>query len=429
MKKNEYIESLKEFIKKGTCAFTVVKEIENIFLENNFRKLEEIDNWQIKEGNYYIVRNDATIIGITIPKDYHSQFLICSTHCDTPSLLLKPEGENQKNNYLKYNVMPYGGLLNYGWLDRPLSIAGRIILEDNGEYQKEIIDLKEALAIIPSVAIHQNPDANSKLDLNMQKDLQPIFSIGNENYSLKKILEKKLKLKKKIKDFDLFLYNAENPLTIGVQNELLISPRIDNLTSVFGSLRGFLESHNKAINVFVSFNNEEIGSLTKEGAESSFLLDILKKLCASLKIDLTSSLANTFNISSDNTHAIHPNHDELMDDTGNLKINEGIAIIREVSSTTDSYFSTIFKSICDKGNIKYQNSTTKNDLSTGSTLSGLSLRHVSVKSIDIGIPMLAMHSSYECCGIDDIYYLYQAIKKYYQTDIIIDKEKTKLTFY
>ena len=191
----------------------------------------------------------------------------------------------------------------------------------------------------------------------------------------------------------------------------------------------FLDNNSNSINVYVTFNNEEIGSLTKEGAESSFLLDILKRIATSLKLDLAKTLANSFIISSDNTHAIHPNHDELMDDTGNLKLNEGIAIIKEISSTTDGYFSSILKKICDEIGAKYQDSTFKNDLSSGSTLSGLSLRHVSVSSIDIGLPQLAMHSSLEVCGLKDVYDLYLTLSKFYQTDIIINKEKTKLIFH
>lgn len=428
MEKRNLIENFCEFVKDGSCSFTAVAKISEILKSKGFKKLEETDKWQLETGNYFVTRNDATIIAFTIPEDYFSSFMICTTHCDSPSLCLKPQGEHEKNNYKKFNVMPYGGLLNYGWLDRPLSLAGRIVIKNNEqELTNKIIDLKEAIAVVPSVAVHQNDKANSNLDLNAQDDLQPIISLKT-NQSLMDYIKDFYQIDGEIMDYDLYFYNMEEPQLIGLEKDLLVSPRIDNLTSVYSALQGFLESTNKAINVFVAFNNEEIGSLTKEGAESSFLLDILKRIATSLKLDLAKTLAHTFVVSSDNTHAIHPNHEEYMDDTGNLDINKGLAIVKEVNSTTDGYFSTLFKMICNQTKALYQDATIKNDISSGSTLSTLSLRHVSVKSIDIGIPQLAMHSSFECCGTEDIYYLYLAIKQFYQTYIKIDKEKTKLIF-
>ena len=431
MKKEIFTKELVNFINDGSCAFTTVNKIKEILLNNNFIELEETDIWDLKEGNYFTTRNDATLIAFHIPKNYEQRFSICSTHCDTPALTLKADGEYFKNDYLKFNSMPYGGLLNYGWLDRPLSVSGRVILEKNQELVKKIIDFKETIAVVPSLAIHQNDKANTNLDLNMQVDLQPMVTLKNDNtdFSFLDYLKEKLNLNGKIKDYDLFFYNCEEPKIIGFDKEILLAPRIDNLTSTFAGLQGFLDNNNNSIDIYVTFNNEEIGSLTKEGAEGSFLLDILKRIATSLKLDLAKTLANSFIISSDNTHAIHPNHDELMDDTGNLKLNCGLAIVKEINSTTDGYFSSIFKKICDEVGAKYQDATFKNDLSSGSTLSGLSLRHVSVSSIDIGIPQLAMHSSYETCGLKDVYDLYLAISKFYQTDIIINKEKTKLIFH
>ncbi len=424
MKQKDFYKQLLDFLKKGTVSFTATKYLKEHFLNMGFKELSETDTWKLKKGNYFTIRNDTTLIAFNIPDFTPQSFMITTTHCDTPSLLLKPGGENVVNNYLKHNVMPYGGLLNYGWLDRPLSIAGRVITKQNNTLKKNIIDLKNPVAIIPSLAIHQNDKANSNLDLNMQKDLQPIFALTNKKTYLKDLI--KQNIKEEILDYDLYLYNTQEPVII--DKNILLSPRIDNLTSTFSAYQAFLNNNNHAINLFVTFNNEEIGSLTKEGAESSFLLDILKRISTSLNLDLAKMLAHTFIVSSDNTHAIHPNHSEVMDETGNVYLNQGLAIIKEINSTTDGYFSSIFKNICDEAKIKYQDCTSKNDLSTGSTLSGLSLRHVSACSIDIGIPQLAMHSSYECCGLKDVYTLYKALKKFYQTDIIINKDKISLKF-
>lgn len=425
MEKEKLKMNLLKMIQESTTAFTCVNYIKAILKEKNFIELDEKEPWDLKEGNYFVTRNDASLIAFKIPEK-KEVFHIITTHCDTPALLLKPKGENIKDKFLKYNIMPYGGLLNYGWLDHPLSLAGRVMIEKENTLKKEIIDFKDTMAVVPSVAIHQNDKANTNLDLNMQIDLQPIFLQTEKIESWEKLLKKKIKLKKdeQIKDYDFFLYNNTEPNIL--ESELLLSPRIDNITSVSASFQSFLESNNKNINVFCTFNNEEIGSLTREGAESNFLLDTLKRIAGNLNLDIASTLAKSFIISSDNTHAVHPNHEEYKDDTGAPYMGSGFAIVKEISSTTDSYFSSILKTICEKKKIKYQDATAKNDLTGGSTLSGLSLRHVSVTSIDIGLPELAMHSSLELCSLKDYYELYKIMLEFYNTKIIQKKESTKL---
>lgn len=414
MNKTTFTKNLKEFITSSTCAFTCVSTIEEKLKKQNFQKLNEEDKWSIKEGLYYVTRNDASLIAFKIPKNYKEKFLIVTSHCDTPSLLLKPSGNYIKDNYLKYNIMLYGGLLNYGWLDHPLSLAGRIIIEKNKKIEKRIVDFKHPMAIVPSVAIHLNDKANTNLDLNAQTDLQPIFAITDKENSWLQLLKKELKTNEKLLDYELFLYNCLLPETIGLESDLILSPRIDNITSVYSSLESFLETTSDNILVFCSFNNEEIGSLTREGADSNFLLDTLKRVAATLEIDVATTLAKSYHISSDNTHAVHPNHPELSDETGKAFLGKGFTIVKEISSTTDAYFSSIIKSLCKKHNIMYQDSTAKNDITGGSTLSGLSLRHVSIKSLEVGVPELAMHSSVEVANINDIYELYKMMKVFYK---------------
>ena len=421
---NKYVMTMKkkellELLLNATCTFTCTSYIKNILLKENFEEVKETEIWHLKEGKYFVTRNDASLIAFNIPKKA-THFQIITTHNDTPSLLLKPKGENISENYLSVNVMPYGGLLNYGWLDHPLSIAGRIYIKKNNKIKKKIIDLKETLAVVPSVAIHLNDKANSNLDLNMQTDLQPILGISEKALDFEKFLNKKLNLSQdeKLIDYDLFLYNNEKPSFFGINDELLLSPRIDNITSVSASFYAFLNATSlEHINIFCTFNHEEIGSLTKEGAESDFLIDTLKRIGASLNMDIASSLAKSFIISSDNTHAVHPNHTEYKDKTGNVYLNKGFAIIKEVSSTTDASFSSLLKNLCEEKKISYQNATLKNDLTGGSTLSSLSLRQVSVNSIDVGIGELAMHSSLEVCSFKDYEALYNMMKCFYNTSL------------
>ena len=411
----KFKKNLIDFIEKSTCSFTCLNEIKKELDNNGYEELCESDKWNLKGDKFYITRNDASIIAIHLPKKEYNSFSIITTHLDTPSLILKHDGAYIKENYLKYNIMPYGGLLNYGWLDHPLSLAGRVIVKKDNKLLTKIIDFKEPLLIVPSVAIHQKSDSNTDLDLNMQKDLQPILSLTKDSKTWDKIL--KSKVDDEIIDYDLFAYNPEKPVFIGKDKEILASPRIDNLTSVYSSLQSFIETESPNIKVFCSFNNEEIGSLTEEGADSNFLIDVLKRVAAELDIDISSTLANSFIISSDNTHAIHPNHREYADDTGASFLDHGLCIIREINSTTNALSSSIIQTICKENNIKYQLSTSKNDLFDGSTLSSISLRHISVLSIDVGVPQLAMHSSVEVCSISDVYELYKMMKVFYETKI------------
>jgi len=403
-------QELLDFLNKGTCSFTNTLVVKDILDNNGYQNLSELDNWNLIDGKYYVIRNDASIIAFNIDKKIKNQFSIVCTHNDTPGFSVKPNPEYYENGYLKLNIAPYGGILNYGFMDRPLGIAGRIILKKDKDFIKRIIDTKKAVTIIPSIAIHQNDKANSNLDINTEIDLMPIISL-NKNYSLKKLLKDALKIKDEIFDFDLFLYNTEVALMF---NDFIIAPRIDNLTCTFAALKAFLNNFNDSINVLAIFNSEEIGSNTFEGADSNFLIDVLKRISASLNIDIVSTLANSLIISADNTHARHPNHDELSDHTNTPILNDGILIMKEMNGTTNSVTSSLFKYICEVENIPCTYYTSRNDFATGSTQAGASLRHLSINSLDVGLPMLAMHSSVEVIGNKDTYFLYKAFQKFYQ---------------
>ena len=413
---NQFNQELINFLKNGTCIFTCIKTIKEILLKNNYQELTEEVPWNLEKGKYFVIRNDATLIAFSIGSK-KTKFKIVSTHGDTPSFTIKPNPEYYENGYLKLNVAPYGGILNYGFMDRPMSIAGRIITKKKNSYEKNIIDLKESVAIIPSIAIHQNDSANSNLDLNTEVDLMPIVSL-NKKDNLEGLIKNYINIKDELFEYDLFLYNKEEPVMIN--NEFLASPRIDNLSCTYAGLTSFLKSKSQDINVFVVFNSEEIGSNTLEGADSNFLIDTLKKICANLELDLTTTLNNSIIINTDNTHARHPNHDELSDHTNTSSLNSGIMIMKETSSSTSSITASIIKHICESENIKYSYYTSRNDYATGSTLAGASLKHLSINSIDIGLVMLAMHSSFEIIGLKDTYLLYQTIKKIYELEYNID---------
>ena len=416
---NNFNKEFIELLKNSTCIFTCIKKIKEILLKNDFTELKEDEKWNLNQNKYFIIRNDASLIAFTF-KNKATKFKIVCTHGDTPSLSIKPTPEYYENGYLKLNVTPYGGILNYGFMDRPLSLSGRIIIKNKNNYLKKIIDLKEAVAIIPSIAIHQNDNANSNLDLNTEIDLMPIISLKKEK-TLEQLIKNYTNIKEKIFEYDLFLYNKEEPVIIN--NEFIASPRIDNISCSYAALKSFLKSIGNDINVFVVFNSEEIGSNTLDGADSNFLIDTLKRICALLNLNLTSTLNKSLVVSADNTHARHPNHDELSDHTNTPPLNNGLMIMREPTSSTNSISATIFKHICEKEQIKYSYYTSRNDYATGSTLAGANLKHISINTIDIGLAMLAMHSSFEVIGIKDTYFLFKALKKFYELEYNIESNK------
>lgn len=430
MQKEKYIKDLMNFINNGTCTYTVTEHIKKELEKLGYQELFEENIWHLTSGNYFVIRNDASLIAFSIGKEYQNRFNIITTHSDTPSFLIKPQNEIVENGYVKINVAPYGGLLNYGWLDHPLSIAGKVIIKKENVLERKIIDFKDSLLMIPSVAIHQNDKANSNLDLNTQIDLIPILSLTEEKDIIRNLINEYFHIpQEEILDYDLHLYNTDEGKRIGKNKEMLIAPRIDNLTSTFAAFEALKnEKNEKNINVFCSFNSEEIGSLTKEGADSNFLLDTLKRIAASLKIDIATTLHNSVIVSSDNMHAVHPNHPEKSDDSNKIFLNKGVVIAKEMNSTTDSLSSSLFKTLCKKRKIPYQDFTSRNDLASGSTLAGISLRHVSTLSIDIGLAQLAMHSSMEVVGTDDVYSLYKILEEFYQTSFERKEKSTKIIF-
>lgn len=429
MNEKKFNEELFDFIKEATCAFTGVKEIKRILIENNFIELEENNLWNLDlTKKYFVTRNDASIIAFDLGSN--DSFNIVCTHSDTPAFMIKPKNAIYEKNYLKINITPYGGLLNYAWLDEILSIAGRVIIKNKNSYYKKIIDYKKPLLCIPSVAIHQNDTANDNLKLNSQTDMLPIFSLSDIKEPIKKLLKEQIKLKEneEICDYDLFLYALSEPTYFGIKNEFILAPRIDDLTCTFSALKSFVNQNKKQNNnIFCAFNSEEIGSLTKEGADSSFLMDILKRISALGEKDISVMINNSTILSADNTHATHPNHPGNSDVNNEALLNKGIVISKDSSSTTNSITSSIFKGLCDSVKVPYQDFATKNDMTSGSTLSGISLRHVSIDSIDIGLGQLAMHGAKEVIGSKDSYYLYLVFKKYYETNIIREKDRINLS--
>ncbi|MGN1341913.1 MAG: M18 family aminopeptidase [Bacilli bacterium] len=426
-------DKLLEFIDKTPNAYCCVENIKKILIENGFEELYEEYTWDnLKvDGKYFVSRNDSSLIAFKMSnKNLETGFNITAVHDDSPSFQIKPNPEMFDNGYLKLNISGYGGMLNYSWLDRPLSLAGRVIVLDKGIYKSYIVNIDKDLLIIPSQAIHINREVNSKNELNHQIDMLPIMSLSS-NLKLEDIIKSALtetgKSFDKICDYDLYLYNRDNSRKIGLNEEFISAPRLDDLANLLAALYSFINAkNNNSFNIFCTFNNEETGSLTKQCADSTFLIDTLTRIAKAADIDLLPALNNSIVVSADSAHALHPNASWKNDPTNKVYLNKGIVIKHHINYTTDALTSSLFKGICENADVPYQDYACRSDMKCGSTIGGISQRHVAVDSLDIGLPQLAMHSANELIGSEDTLYMYKALSEFYQTTFIKEKNMVKI---
>ena len=426
-----YLEMSKEllgFIKKCPSVFHGVAEIKNELEAEGFVELIESKKWNVKKGEkYYVTRNSSSIIAFKIGDDLDSySFNIVASHSDSPTFKIK---ENYKieidKRYIQLNTEKYGGMIYSSWLDRPLSVAGRVVIKNNNHYETKLVNIDKDLVLIPNVAIHMNREVNSSMKYNEQIDLMPLYgTVNNGKDDFMDVVSNCLGIEKEnIISSDLFLYNRMEPCIWGGKNEFISSPKLDNLQCAFSTLRGFLKGENqKSINVYCCFDNEEVGSGTKQGAASTFLEDVLKRINDNLgksSEEYLCALASSFMISADNAHAVHPNHPEISDPTNRVYMNEGVVIKYNANQkyTTDAVSSAVFKGYCTKINVPYQNFTNRSNMSGGSTLGNIASSKVSINMVDIGLAQLSMHSSYETAGIKDTYYLVNAMEEFFNSHI------------
>lgn len=421
------------FVNNTPNAYYCVDNLKKLLKQNGFIELYENEEWNNlnENGNYFVIKNDSSLIAFKMTDSKEKiGFNIVSAHTDSPSFSIKPNADMFDGNYLKLNTAGYGGMINYSWLDRPLSLAGRIIVSNNGVYEKQLINIDKDLMIIPSQAIHINRDVNSKNELNHQIDMLPIISLTNEK-KLDDIIRENLEKEKikvdKICDYDLYLYNRDQAKQIGLNDEFILAPRLDDLASLYPALEAFINSTNTdSLNVLCAFNNEEIGSMTPQGADSSFLIDTLTRIANAANINLLVALNNSMVVSADNAHALHPNAQSKSDPTNKVLLNKGVVIKHHTNYTTDAVTSSLFKGICENAEVPYQDFACRSDMKCGATLGGVSQRHVSVDSIDIGLPQLAMHSSNETIGTKDVLYMYKSLLEFYNTQIIKENNTIKI---
>ena len=424
----EISEELVSFIKKSPTAFHAIEQMSQTLKANGYQELLENESWSIiPGGRYFVTRNQSSIIAFHLGEDLeHYSFNVAASHSDSPTFKMKENAEIEvRGKYTQLNTEGYGGMLCSTWLDSPLSIAGRVLIRDQDCYKSQLINIDRDLVLIPNVAIHMNRNANDGLTYNKQVDMLPLFgSSETKTGDFKKLIAEYLNVQvKDIYGSDLYLYNRMQPSVWGAHEEFISSPQLDDLQCAYTSLQGFLRGNNeKSINVIACFDNEEVGSGTKQGAGSTFLYDTLYRLNQSLgktDEDFYRALASSFMLSADNAHAVHPNHPEKTDVQNCVYMNEGVVIKSHAGQkyTSDAVSIAIFKGLCEKANVPVQFFSNRSDVLGGSTLGNIAMAQVSMNSVDIGLPQLAMHSSYETAGIKDTYYMIQVMEEFFNSHI------------
>jgi len=383
-----------------------------------------------KGGKYYTTKNGSALIAFTVGEGEIEEqgFKIIGAHTDSPTFRVKPNSEIiSENNYMKLNTEIYGGLIRSTWMDRPLSLAGRVALKGENLLNPELrlVNIKKPILIIPSLAIHMNREANSGGELNPQEDTLPLLAMVTEELekdnALLNILAEELKVNREdIIDFDLFLYEFEKGCIVGLKDEFISSSRLDDLQMVHAGIEALKEAPiTQGINVMACFDNEEVGSSTKQGADSDMLANILERIVVCLgkgREDFFRALSKSFIISADNAHAVHPNRPKKADPTNRPIVNKGpvIKINANCAYTSDSDSSAVYETICKKAGIPVQKFVNRSDSRGGSTIGPISSTHLNIRSVDIGNPTLAMHSVREFAGVKDHTYVTKSFEELYR---------------
>ncbi len=429
-KEKEFSQDLIDFIGESPSHFHAAKETERRLGAAGFEKLDLEDSWKLKKGGkYFTSKNNSAVIAFTIGKKdlAESGFRLVGAHTDSPTFRIKPNPEMLvEGSYLKLNTEVYGGPIFSTWFDRPLSIAGRVnIASDNPlEPKEKLVDLKKAILTIPNLAIHMNREVNTGFEYNAQKHTLPLVSMVNEKFEkdnfLVKLLAEELDVDyEDILDFEVFLYATEKGQIIGLEEEFISVGRLDDLAMVHASMEALIEAKGRnATNVAIAFDNEEVGSRTKQGAASPLLKNILKRINTALgnkQEDFYRALEKSFIISADQAHAVHPNFMDKTDPTSMPMINKGpvIKIAANQAYTTDSRSSAIYEAICKQAGVPVQKFVNRSDLKGGSTIGPISSTQLNISSVDIGNALLAMHSVRELGGVKDQYYVYRSFVEYY----------------
>ncbi len=420
------VNELFRFIEKSPTAFHAAETLSGMLDAAGFERLQESRPWTLRRGaGYYVTRNRSSVIAFYVPEDGFGPFQICASHADSPTFKIKENAELEvRGKYVQLDVERYGGMIMNTWMDRPLSVAGRLLMKTDSGIETRLVNVDRDLVIIPNVAIHMNREVNNGYKYNPAVDTMPLFGAIGAKGSFRRVVAEAAGVREEdIAGADLYLYNRMPGIVWGAQNEFLSCGRLDDLECAFTSMKAFLEAKpGRHISLCAVFDNEEVGSTTKQGAHSTFLSDAMRRVALSLgagEEDYLRALASSFMLSADNAHATHPNHPEYSDPVNLAYMNEGIVIKFNANQkyTTDGVSEAVFHSILSAAGVPCQHYANRSDLPGGGTLGNISGSHVSVNTLDIGLAQLAMHSSYETAGVKDVGYMIDGIRAFFETDI------------
>ncbi len=423
---------LADFIAASPSCYHVIKNVKEMLLDAGFTSLREDRSWKLEPGNgYFVVRADSSIIAFKIPEGECKNFQMIASHSDAPTFKIKENEEMiRAGHYVELNVEKYGGPIMSPWFDRPLSIAGRALVEEDGVIKTRLVNFDRDLVMLPNLAIHMNRQVNEGVPLRVQSDMLPIFGSEKAEGMFQWMLASQLGVaEEQILATDLFLYNRSKASIWGANREFFSSPKLDDLQCAFSSVKAFLQGGNpNSITLCCIFDNEEVGSGTKQGADSSFLSDVLDRITGSLGFDKEqyyTMIAGGFMLSADNGHAVHPNYMGKADPTNHAFMNGGVVLKYNANQkyTTDAVSAAVFRKICAGAKVPTQVYVNHSDVAGGSTLGNISNAHISLNTVDIGAPQLAMHSPYETTGVKDTWYLMRAMEEFYNTNIEKDEEE------
>ena len=392
------------FIENSPSCFHVIANFRAMLAEAGYTELRETEAWQLAAGGkYFTVRNESSIIAFRVPQTDFTGFMMSAAHSDSPTFKIKENPEAAGSYNVRLTTEKYGGALMSTWFDRPLSAAGRLIVREGGKIVTKLVNIDRDLLIIPSVAIHMNRAANDGVKLLANVDTYPLFGGADAKGSFLKLAAEAAGVEERdILGHDLFLYLREKGTVLGAQNEYLASPKLDDLECAFGCMKGFLAAQDAhSVPVCCVFDNEEVGSGTKQGAASTFLYDVLHRIndaCGRTEEQYRTAVASSFLVSADNAHAMHPNHPEY----------------------SDAVSGAIFRTVCADAGVPVQVYANRSDLPGGSTLGNIANAHVSLNTVDIGLAQLAMHSAYETAAVADLGFLVSAMTAYYGRSLTAD---------
>ncbi len=412
------ISELKAFLDKAHSVYHAVAAIESQLKESGYVRLQEQDDWSLCSGEkYYLIRGGTALISFRIPAKAPTGFMMCASHTDRPTFKIKENGE-LAGAYTRLATEKYGGMLIAPWLDRPLSVAGRVMVETEHGVESRLVDIDKDLLMIPNVAIHMNRQANDGYKWNPAVDTLPLMGGKDAKGKLMPLLE--AQAGGHILGHDLYLYLRQPATVWGIEDEYISSAALDDLECVWCSTQGYLNAAEaESIPVLCLFDSEEVGSASVQGAASDLLETVLERICDSLQLKLPQLLAQSFMLSADNAHAQHPNHSELCDSTNAPLLNQGVVLKFNASQryTTDGLSAALFRTVCRKADVPVQTYCNRADMPGGSTLGNISLAHVSIPTADIGLAQLAMHSVYESAGVQDVAYMQKTLQAFYSSSI------------